>query len=256
MSLQKVSGWMVVVMCMVGGILLVSCGTLNRDVSSASVEPVTIEGAEYIGTDKCAVCHPDKAKNFKGEVHSSFAVSSGDKPMGEGCESCHGPGSLHAQAPQDESKILLGRADRCFNCHLDKRAKFNMLYHHPVQEGLMTCSDCHTPHEAQKPVREVRHINDTCVECHPDVKGPWTFPHQAVKEDGCTVCHDPHGSNLDKLLVANSPNLCLRCHFSAEHPTVIGEEDHMTNFNALRRGCLNCHRGVHGSNFNPHLRHP
>lgn len=257
-SWRALLGWGTVVMAVCAGFLFVSCSSLTRDVPLARIEPATIPGAEYIGIEQCVVCHAKQAKGFQDEPHAAFTVASaeGANAAGEGCESCHGPGSLHASDPQDETKILLGSSERCMECHLDKRAKLHLRYSHPVRDGRISCMDCHDPHENKQPVHSPQEINRTCFECHPDIEGPWTFPHQAVEQDGCTVCHDPHGSNLDKLLVADSANLCLRCHFQGDHPGDIGSQSHTAHFDAIARGCLNCHRGVHGSNFNQHLRHP
>ena len=33
----------------------------------------------------------------------------------------------------------------CEGCHAEKRSQLQLRSHHPVPEGLMTCSDCHNP---------------------------------------------------------------------------------------------------------------
>ena len=256
--LRRYVGWGAVAVGVLVGFFIVSCNSLTRKAPRAMVEPATIPGAEYMGSESCAMCHSDQYKGFDDEPHAAFAVvkEEGSNPTGEGCESCHGPGSLHASDPYNEEKILMGNPERCMKCHLDKKMKFNLRYNHPVPSGRMSCTDCHNPHENKRPVHRAQDINQSCFECHPEIEGPWTFPHQAVEKDGCVVCHDPHGSNFDKLLVSDPNNLCLRCHFQGAHPGVIGHQNHVENFDAITQGCLNCHRGIHGSNFNPHLRHP
>ena len=255
---KSMVGWTLVAGAAVVGILLSSCSTFQGANSPRTViEPASIPGAEYIGMEKCAVCHAEEVQGFRGEPHASFVATApgGDGPKVEGCEACHGPGSLHAQAPEDESKVLVGNPTRCYKCHLDKKAKFSLRYTHPVDNGRMACVDCHDPHDEKHAIHKAQDINQSCFECHPDIEGPWTFPHQAVEEDGCTVCHDPHGSNRDKLLVADQGNLCLRCHFEPHDPGTLGEQNHIF-FDAIQSGCVNCHSGIHGSNFNAHLRHP
>ena len=66
-----------------------------------------------------------------------------------GCESCHGPGSLHVKAGGGAGTIINPRKspDTCFQCHLEVRAAFQLPHHHPVLEGKMSCSDCHEPHK-------------------------------------------------------------------------------------------------------------
>jgi predicted CXXCH cytochrome family protein len=251
----SVVGWLALGICTVGVAVFVSCMTfMDRGPIMAAV---TIPGAEYVGMDTCAGCHEDTVAGFRGASHAAFAVAlpgEEDAPTGEGCESCHGPGSLHVDGGGDKSKILKGDWRQCFACHLDKRSQFSLRYHHPVEEGRMSCSDCHDPHEGQKPVMRVEEANERCFRCHPDKQGPYTYPHEAVTQDGCTACHTPHGSSLDKMLIANIQNLCLRCHFEgANHPAIGGFSHGGGDY--ILRGCQNCHSGIHGSNFSESLRH-
>jgi hypothetical protein len=62
-----------------------------------------------------------------------------------GCESCHGPGSLHAKAGGGRDNIVNPNSspETCFQCHLDKRGEFSLRNAHPVLSGKMSCSDCH-----------------------------------------------------------------------------------------------------------------
>jgi predicted CXXCH cytochrome family protein len=250
-------GWPAVAALVVASVIIASCTTWQTP--GTVYEPAPIPGAEYVGMEACGTCHQELYKEFRTVGHGGFALpEAGEAPTGEGCETCHGPGSLHVQAAvagggyEGGQDILTGDWRRCLACHLEQKTRFNLRYHHQVEQGLVNCTDCHDPHEPTEPVHHAQEINETCFECHPEVRGPWAFPHVAVEEEGCTVCHDPHGSNLDKLLVADISNLCLRCHFQSDHP-LIGDMDH-SGF--IPTGCFNCHQGVHGSNFSRTLRHP
>ena len=59
--------------------------------------PRMIKGAKYVGTESCVMCHEKEAKEFELSTHSRV---SNDKAEGEaqGCEMCHGPGSIHVDA--------------------------------------------------------------------------------------------------------------------------------------------------------------
>ncbi|MCW8858814.1 MAG: cytochrome C, partial [Deltaproteobacteria bacterium] len=64
-----------------------------------------IEGADYVGQDTCLGCHEDMAESFVHNVHgrlADFEMMGAEK----GCESCHGPGSLHVDGEGDTDKIL------------------------------------------------------------------------------------------------------------------------------------------------------
>ena len=236
-------------------VALVSCELFRYE--PLTLAPINIPGAVYAGMETCGACHEKKIAEFRGAPHAAFAVLEADEedgPKGEGCESCHGPGSLHIEGEGDKSKILKGDWRQCFACHLDKKSQFSLRYHHPVTEGRMTCSDCHDPHKGAKPVFRAEEANETCFSCHPDKRGPWTFPHEAVTEDGCSSCHNPHGSHINKLLVADAANLCMRCHFEAVRHPSIGRFSHSSG-KYLLRGCHNCHRAIYGSTFSKSLRH-
>lgn len=219
--------------------------------------------AEFVGMDTCAMCHEKEAKNFKRSEHARIVVASKGKE-GQACETCHGPGSLHADAETKGGKhaaIINPRKspEACYQCHLDKKASFSLQYHHPVPEGKMSCADCHDPHgeDAIKPntIRSLSPKNSVCAKCHKDQTGFFVYEHEALRE-GCTVCHDVHGSINDKMLIERDLNLCLKCHFQANFPSAIriGDNNHTGRPNQGPCWSGGCHTAVHGSNYNDHLR--
>lgn len=239
----RVAGQLLIVLCIGLGIFIGACSMF--DFEPVVMTPPSIPGAEYIGSENCAAddCHPAESRYFKFTDHASITIdiSEDDALAGqvEGCESCHGPGSLHVEYPTDKSKIIRADPETCFGCHLDIKAKFKLQHHHPVLEGKMTCSDCHNMHG--KDVRATGGAmlmgqDEACFKCHKEMKGPFVFPHEAMR-DGCVACHNPHGSISDKLLVAGPTVTCIRCHIQDKH----GAVKHYTN-------CVDCHTRVHGSN--------
>lgn len=222
--------------------------------------------AEYVGMDTCAMCHEKIAKAFKRSEHSRIVAVS--KREGQACETCHGPGSLHANAEgkvEKRATIINPKKtpETCFKCHLDKKGEFSLQYHHPVPEGKMGCTDCHDPHgeDGVKPgtLSSIYGKNEVCFKCHKDQRGPFVYEHEALRE-GCTTCHSVHGSINDKMLVERDLNLCLKCHFQANFTSegYIGDRSHGTTATGdTRKGpCWSggCHTAVHGSNYNDHLR--
>ena len=190
-----------------------------------------------------------------------------------GCESCHGPGSLHVKAGGGAGTIINPRKspETCFQCHLEVRAAFQLPHHHPVPEGKMSCADCHNPHKGiaikgggtniQQTLKAgglaFLSRNETCFECHTQQRGPFVYEHEALRQ-GCTVCHSPHGSVNQRLLNERNATLCLKCHFQEQKipgHIFIGDVDH-SNF--LQQGTCwsaGCHEEPHGSNVTPLLRY-
>jgi predicted CXXCH cytochrome family protein len=249
---------------------LLSCGTL--DSNRGIVAPPSVPGAQFIGMEKCANCHEEIVRDFATATHARLKAP-GANATNTGCESCHGPGSLHAQAGGAANLIVNPRKSpqACFACHLDVRSQFQLPHHHPVLEGNMTCTDCHEPHKGKAmkgaPTGKAERIhgggmaflteNENCLQCHTAQRGPYVFEHEAMRE-GCTVCHRPHGSVNQRLLTERNQTLCLKCHFERQTSPgsiLIGNVDH--SFFLPQGTCWSagCHEEPHGSNVTPFLRY-
>ncbi|MBL8241665.1 MAG: DmsE family decaheme c-type cytochrome [Bryobacterales bacterium] len=203
--------------------------------------------------DACLRCHAKDANraNIRRSNHSQANVV---------CTSCH---SIHQS---DSSKGLLAKkqADVCYGCHNDVRAQFSMPFKHRVNEGFMTCSDCHNPHGTNAPVWKTGrrpHLVDTglqneqaCMKCHTDKRGPFLFEHAAVRVDGCETCHSPHGSTNARLLKRPVVfTVCLECHngagsFGRQSDGVATQSVSHNMADPRYRNCTTCHIRIHGSN--------
>jgi predicted CXXCH cytochrome family protein len=260
------------------GLLLaaISCSTLSRQV----VVLPDVPGAKYIGSAECEQCHEELYRDFKTADHARL-IAQGKNGLDAGCESCHGPCSLHSDSggetkppfsftagrPQPEG--LSGRfplesaraiQNACYQCHLDVRGQFNLPNHHPVPEGRMSCIQCHPPHKGIAHAggsTRLRSQEENCLQCHPAQQGPYVFEHEAMRE-GCTTCHSPHGSVNVKLLTERNSTLCLKCHFQRvkDGTTIlIGGVDHTARLGQGACWSAGCHEAVHGSRVNPSLRY-
>ncbi len=217
------------------------------------------EQAEYVGMETCAACHAKQFKEFQQSTHARISIP-GENVKAQGCEMCHGPGSLHVAAGggRGVGGIINPRKDpsTCFACHLDKKAEFRLPYHHPLLEGKMSCADCHSPHAPDvRPwsATTLKDINEACFRCHKEQRGPFVWEHEALRE-GCTTCHKVHGSIHEKMLLVRDNNLCLRCHTQANFP-IIGKSSHAGRLPQGTCFSAGCHTAVHGSNFDDHLRY-
>lgn len=243
------------------GALLVgfmACQSVNRTVLRV---PQTA-GAEFMGTEDCMLCHEDIGREFAHTPHARLLF---DEENGKdfGCESCHGPGSLHSMMGEGRHLIHNPRRspDTCLQCHLEIQGEFALPHRHPVSEHRVACIDCHDPHgdrDADLLAAGIRTpVLGSCTDCHPAQAGPFTFEHEAMRE-GCTACHEPHGSMNAKMLKVPNSNLCLQCHFTEkrQNALMIGGVDH-TGFGFIQQGSCwtaGCHEAVHGSHVNGSLR--
>ncbi|MBM3778079.1 MAG: DmsE family decaheme c-type cytochrome [Acidimicrobiia bacterium] len=188
----------------------------------------------------CLSCHTrgDHAL-WRGSAHDARNLS---------CGSCH---SVHAPASSAGQLTAKSEADTCRSCHRLQSQKVLRVGHMPVAEGKMTCSSCHNPHGSTnvKLLKAGNWVNESCVSCHAEKRGPFLFEHAAGRES-CVTCHDPHGSSNDRMLVAKLPMLCQRCHIGTRHPSTIYDSAAVrSNSNrVVGRGCVNCHQNIHGSN--------
>jgi predicted CXXCH cytochrome family protein len=250
-------------------LVLLSCSTVgNRTVMA----PPTIPGAEFVGSESCETCHEAITKNFRTATHARLKAH-GDNAKAMGCESCHGPGSLHVQSGGEPRKIVNPRKspDACFQCHLEVRAKFELPHHHPVLAGKMSCSDCHNPHAGDaikgggtslpQQVKGGGTVllgqNGTCLQCHVAQRGPFVFEHEAIRE-GCVSCHSPHGSVNQRMLNERNATLCLKCHYQQQTQAgriFIGDSDHTNRLPQGTCWSAGCHEAVHGSQVNAHMRY-
>lgn len=259
MNQKRLLGWVSLFIVAVAVVLVNSCSTVTRTVFA----PPEIPGAHFVGNKACADCHAAITKKFPSSPHARVHFE-GAMAGQTGCESCHGPGSLHIQAGGSRKLIFNPGKDpaSCFQCHLETHAEFNLPQHHPVIEGRMNCVQCHDPHgsDIMKPAGglAMARQNESCAQCHREQTRPMVFEHEAMRE-GCAVCHSPHGSINRKLLTGNDANLCLRCHAQNQGVNAgngkifIGMTDH-TAF--LKQGSCwtsGCHTAVHGSNVDPRL---
>ncbi len=238
-----------------------SSGCKTMESGGIVVVPPAIKGAEFVGMETCAMCHEKIAKDFPKTGHARLVVSSEDI-KGQGCEACHGAGSLHAdaQTKQDKRATIVNpkkSPEACYKCHLEKKAEMSLQYHHPVPEGKMSCADCHDPHN---PVglrpdapNSILKKNEVCAKCHKEQTRPFVFEHGVLRE-GCTTCHNVHGSINDKMLKERDNNLCLKCHYQTNFPRIGDNTGHNTRVQLGPCFSGACHDAIHGSNYNKHLR--
>ena len=221
-------------------------------------EMLYLKKAKYVGMETCLTCHEKEGKEYKLSSHYRAFIKN-DTTGAEGCETCHGPGSIHVDNGGGLGTMINPKKNPevCFSCHTDKKMQFRLPYHHPVLEGKMSCTDCHDPHGIDaRPwsATSENGVNDVCLKCHTDKRGPFVFEHDALK-DGCTACHQVHGSVNDKMLIARDYNLCLRCHAMNNFPWDHGQGGRYPDMTYGACWSAGCHQAIHGSNFQARFRY-
>ena len=241
------------------GMAFILNGNAAGEVSAyESLLKPAMKGATFVGTEICATCHEKEFKEYSLSTHARIATADQIEGVPQGCEMCHGPGSIHAENGGGKDSILNPRQDPgvCFTCHMDKKMEFRLPYHHPVLEGHMSCADCHNLHGVDaRPwtATSMEDVNEVCFKCHKEQRGPFVWEHEGLRE-GCTVCHKVHGSINDKMLLARDANLCLRCHVQTNFPTIGNGVNHNSNLTQGTCWTAGCHNMPHGSNFDRHFR--
>jgi DmsE family decaheme c-type cytochrome len=204
----------------------------------------------------CLTCHGQKISraNIRRSEHTLNGMA---------CTSCH---SIH-KARTPRSLLAKPQTELCYGCHANVRAQFSLPFKHRVNEGFMTCTDCHNPHGAFAPtwrvaarprmVQQALANEEPCLKCHAEERGPFMFEHGALRVDGCETCHSPHGSPNSRLL--RRPvvfTMCLECHngagnFGRAGSGVPAQTASHNMADPRFQNCTACHVRIHGSNSDP-----
>ncbi|MDY0190099.1 MAG: GSU2203 family decaheme c-type cytochrome [Desulfuromonas sp.] len=258
-------------------ITLVCACSQSKVVMDATIPE--LPGAAFVGDMTCLECHEDLGSAFQHNIHNQLAdfeyVANGVEA--QGCESCHGPASLHVE-DGDSCKVIrfaaLNAAQSsavCQKCHTDGDS---MEWNHSTHASYgVGCMDCHIVHgDNENSGMLIKPQDELCYSCHQDIKAKMHMPnHHPVKEGKmtCNDCHNPHGSQTRPMLRTDERKneLCLTCHmdqsgpFAFEHAPVtedcmICHSPHGTVAdNLLKQNepflCLQCHELHFHTNFRP-----
>ena len=211
--------------------------------------------AEFAGTETCLTCHQNR-EDFKDNIHAKSWPKAKNIEFAQSCETCHGPGSLHAAAGGDKSNPgfatiknpqKMGHEEAnasCLTCHeKGKRALWKGSMHE--SKGL-SCNKCHSIHGGHDKNLAKADSKEICFQCHKDVKSAVnkTSHHPIIEgKISCVDCHNPHGSAGPKLLSANTVNeKCYECHAEKRGP-------YLFEHRPVSEDCTICHT-PHGSKNN------
>jgi DmsE family decaheme c-type cytochrome len=221
-------------------------------------------GAKYVGADTCKGCHEDHFKSYERSVHGKKVVP-GNPARNEGCESCHGPGSVHVDNGGGKGAIIAFKKNEnsdmrsavCLNCHENstKLALWDSGIH---KKKDVACNDCHSTHSGPKTatgygtgMAPLGYLPGpeyaTCGKCHLDVKAAINRrSHHPIVEGRitCSSCHQPHGSMYPSQIKEPTVNqLCFKCHAEKRGPFIFEHEP-------VSENCAACHQPHGGPHVN------
>lgn len=160
------------------------------------------------GSARCLRCHAGEQMTLMAETAHGDVENPHTPWAQKGCESCHGPGSLHASRARGgrgvPALVTFGRDESvsrqtqaCIACHgQDMGDVPGMDWTGSAHDtGRMTCISCHDGHIADNPLRDQQAQRESCTQCH----GRQVDSHPRFEDKGivfdklaCYDCHDVH----------------------------------------------------------------
>lgn len=184
------------------------------------------------GAESCLFCHSSRRMQVVAETPHGNR-SNPHAPFGQhDCESCHGPGSLHATRSRrgkgrppmttfgpGKTTPLAQQTSVCLGCHEKNMGDLPAMQWHgsPHDNTDTSCANCHSMHVEANPLAD-RHLQiETCMACHAEPAGAlgavtWTGSPHDKGDTMCSSCHKLHAAKTILDDKHGQTEVCLSCH--------------------------------------------
>ncbi len=209
-------------------------------------DPLHWTGMLYNWNSTCAECHSTNLeKNYSPEedrFETTFSSIDVD------CEACHGPGSLHVQAPEDmplslpaasgqwqfpEGAVIAQRVppledrtelETCAQCH-SRRSQFTDDFHpgDPLLDGFQPSLLDAGLYHADGQIQDEVYVYGSFLQSPMHTAGVT-----------CSDCHEPHSAELR----VEGNALCGQCHQASAY---FGPQHHHHPGDGAGTACVDCH---------------
>ena len=197
------------VAALLAGALLVA-STMPESIQAQSTRSRATAEAQFTaeGSERCLSCHGGERMSAVAETAHGNADNPHSPFARQGCESCHGPGSLHvsraaggvgfpALTKFGAGGVVAEQSAACTACHeKDMGDREGMAWTGSMHDKpFMTCINCHIVHTVDNPLDEPQEQLAKCSGCHKQPIGA----HSTLEDKGivfdkllCSNCHDVH----------------------------------------------------------------
>jgi DmsE family decaheme c-type cytochrome len=172
-------------------------------------DPTLSETKQYIGDKACTICHAAKEITVIEQTPHGNASNPHSPAAQKGCESCHGPASLHVSRSggQARKENIVGfgsggspaakQLEACLSCHANAMGEHEGMQWQGSVHGKLgfSCSTCHQVHVVGDPMKKRDVQAEKCFTCHAKQKTEHPrFEAQGIVFDelSCWSCHDVH----------------------------------------------------------------
>ncbi len=129
---------------------------------------------EVMGVEVCNECHADQVTGMRMNSHGQ-AADARTPFAGDGCETCHGPGTTHFEVEGNCIISLRGkfgesvelRNDICLDCHSSDMMHWPGSTHESEDLACTSCHEIHTPGKVLERTTQA----EVCYRCHKDITG-------------------------------------------------------------------------------------